>query len=128
MLEGVLPGGGVALLACQPAIERLLKEATTPDARAAFRILHRALEEPMRVLIENAGHDPSAIMAQIRHAPAGVGFDVLAGELADMAATGVFDAASVLHQAVLTAVTSAGLALTTDVLVHKRKPTQEFNP
>ena len=128
MLGGVLPGGGVALLACQPAIERLLKEATTPDARAAFRILHRALEEPMRVLIENAGHDPSAIMAQIRHAPAGVGFDVLAGELADMAATGVFDAASVLHQAVLTAVTSAGLALTTDVLVHKRKPTQEFNP
>jgi chaperonin GroEL len=128
LLEGVLPGGGVALLACQPAIARLLQDAESPDARAAFRILHRALEEPMRVLIENAGHDPSEIMAQIRYAPAGVGFDVVRGELADMAAAGIFDAASVLRQAVLTAVTSAGLALTTDVLVHKRKPTQEFNP
>ena len=97
-----------------------------PAPRSAS--LHRALEEPMRVLIENAGYDPSEIMAQVRHAPAGYGFDVMAGELADMAETGVFDAASVVHQAVLTAVTSAGLALTTDVLVHKRKPTQEFNP
>lgn len=128
MLEGVLPGGGVALLACQPAVERLLKEATDADGRAAFRILHRALEEPMRAVIENAGYDPSAIMAQVRHAPAGYGFDAARGAVVNMAEAGVFDSAAVLGQAVLTAVTGAGLALTTDVLVHKRRPTQEFNP
>jgi chaperonin GroEL len=128
MLEGVLPGGGAALLACQPAIERLRQQATTLDARAACQILHRALEEPMRALIENSGYDPSEIMAQVRHAPPGFGFDAVQGQVVDMAAAGIYDAASVLSQAILTAVTSAGLALTTDVLVHKRKPTQEFNP
>ncbi len=127
LLEGVVPGGGVALLNCQPAIKRLLQQATTPDARAAFRILHRALEEPMRVLLENSGWDPSEVMAQVQHAPAGYGFDVVAGKVADLAAAGVLDPAAVLSRAVSSAVTSAGLALTTDVLVHKRKPVQELN-
>lgn len=128
MLEGVLPGGGVALLACQPAVARLLEQATDADGRAAFRILHRALEEPMRAVIENAGYDPSEIMAQVRHAPAGYGFDATCGAVLDMAEAGIFDSAAALSQAVLTAVTGAGLALTTDVLVHKRRPTQELNP
>ena len=127
LLEGVVPGGGVALLNCQPAIKRLLQQATTPDARAALRILHRALEEPTRVLLENAGCDPSEVMAQVQHAPAGYGFDVVTGKVADLAAAGVLDPATVLSRAVSSAVTSAGLALTTDVLVHKRKPVQEVN-
>jgi chaperonin GroEL len=127
LLEGVVPGGGVALLNCQPALARLLAQATTPDARAAFRILQRALEEPARVLLENAGCDPSAVMAEVRHAPAGYGFDVVKGEVTDLAAAGVLDPAMVLARAVSSAVTSAGLALTTDVLVHGRKPVQELN-
>jgi chaperonin GroEL len=128
LLEGVVPGGGVALLNCRPALQRHLKRATTSDARAAFRILHRALEEPTRVLAENAGHDPSEVMAQIAHAPAGYGLDTATGQVTDMTQAGVLDAAAALSRAVLSAVTSAGLALTTDVLVHKRKPAQEFNP
>ncbi len=128
LLDGVVPGGGTALLACRPAVERLLKQATEADARAAFRILHRALETPTRVLVENAGYDPSRVLAEIQHAPAGHGFDASAGKVVDMATAGVFDAASVLREAVLTAVTSAGLALTTDVLVHRRRLVQEVNP
>jgi len=128
MLEGVVPGGGVALLACQPAVERLLKEAVSADARAAYRILHRALEEPTRVLAQNAGYEPSEVLAQIRHAPLGYGFEATRGQVMDMAAAGVYDSVAVLRQAITTAVTSAGLALTTDVLVHKRRPVQELNP
>lgn len=128
LLDGVVSGGGAALLACQPVIERLLKQARTTDAQAAYRILYRALEEPTRVLAENAGYNPSEVMAQIRHAPAGHGFDAGAGRVADLQTTGILDGAAVLSQAVLSAVTSAGLALTTDVLVHHRKPVQEFNP
>lgn len=128
MLEGVAPGGGVALLACRPMLERMLREATTPDARAAFRILHRALEEPARVLAENAGYNPSEVMAQIKHAPPGFGFDTTMGQVVDVTAAGILDSASVLREAVFSAITSAGLALTTDVLVHKRRPVKEFNP
>ncbi len=128
MLEGVVPGGGIALLACQPVIERLLAATDDPDGRAALRALHRALEEPLRALIENAGYDPSTVLAQIRHAPAGYGFDAVRGAVVDMIEAGIFDAAAVLRQAVVTAATGAGLALTTDVLVHKRKPVQELNP
>ncbi len=128
MLEGVVPGGGVALLACQPAVERLWQEATSADARAAYRILHRALEEPARVLAYNAGYEPSEVLAQIRHAPPGYGFEATRGQVLDMAAAGVYDSVAVLREAVTTAVTSAGLALTTDVLVHKRRPIQELNP
>ncbi len=128
MLEGVVPGGGIALLACQPVVERLLATTDDPDGRAAFRALQRALEEPLRALIENAGHDPSAVLAEIRQAPPGYGFDAVRGTVVDMMAAGIFDAVAVLRQAVITAVTGAGLALTTDVLVHKRKPVQELNP
>ena len=94
LLEGVVPGGGVALLNCQPAIPRLLKQATTPDARAALRILHRRSRKPPRVLLENAGCDPSEVMAQVQHAPAGYGFDVVTGKVADLAAAGVLDPAT----------------------------------
>ncbi len=128
LLDGVVPGGGAALLACQPVVETLLKQATEPDARAAYRSLHRALEEPARVLVENAGYDPSHVLAEIQHAPAGHGFDASSGKVVNMAAAGIFDAASVLREAVLTAVTSAGLALTTDVLVHRRRLVPEVNP
>ncbi|MBM4459327.1 MAG: hypothetical protein FJ011_16495 [Chloroflexi bacterium] len=128
MLEGVMPGGGVALLDCRPALQRLLKQATDLDERAAYRILIRGLEEPARTLIANAGADPSEIMAEIKHAGPGHGFDAAAERVIKMTEADIWDAASTLRGAVTTAVMSAGLALTTSVLVHHRKPTQEFNP
>jgi chaperonin GroEL len=118
IIEGVLPGGGVSLLACRPALQRMLDQDSDPDEQAAYRILVRAMEEPIRTILANAGCDASEVMAEIKQADAGYGFDVRSGEVADMAEIGIFDAAHVVKSAVHSAVGGAALALTVDVLVH----------
>jgi len=120
VVEGVLPGGGVALLACRPALQRLLEKSTNPDERAAYRILARALEEPTRTIIGNSGGDVSEVMAAIKAAGAGYGLDVVSGQVVAMLAAGIFDAATVQLAAVRSAISSAALALTIEVLIHKR--------
>ena len=122
--EGVLPGGGVSLLACRPALKGMLDQSTDPDERAACRILIKALEEPIRTILANAGYDASDVMADIRRADAAHGFDVRSGQIVDMAEAGIFDATGVQKAAVHSAVSSAALALTVDVLVHKKEPPQ----
>jgi chaperonin GroEL len=128
LLEGALPGGGVALLACQKPLRDLLARSTDPDERAAYRILIRGLEEPTRTLIANAGYDPSEVMAEIRLAGPGYGFDVLSERVVDMTKAGILDVASVQRSAVWRAVTGAAIALTTGALVHHKKPQQALNP
>jgi chaperonin GroEL len=125
IMEGVLPGGGLALLACQPALQRKLDESQEPDARAAYRILLKTTEAPMRAITANAGYDPSEVLAHVKLAGPGHGFDVTTGQVADMAQAGIYDVTSVLKAAVYAAIASAGLALTVDVLVHhKDQPAQ----
>ncbi|MCX7680407.1 MAG: chaperonin GroEL [Anaerolineae bacterium] len=126
--EGVVPGGGVALLSCKPVLQQIAAESTEVDRRAAYRILARAMEEPMRTIIRNAGHDASEIMAEIKLAGPGYGFDVRSGKVVNMAEAGIFDALSVQKEAVHSAVSSAALALTIDVLVHRKNPPQAVNP
>ena len=122
--EGVLPGGGVSLLACRPALQRKLDQSTGADERAAYHILIKALEAPIRTLLTNAGHDASELMAEIKAAGPGMGFDVRAGQVVHMAQAGIFDSANVQREAVRSAVAGAALALTVDVLVHHKKPPQ----
>ncbi len=134
MMEGVLPGGGVALLACRPALRSRLAESSDPDQRAAYRILIKAVEEPFRVIVSNAGHDDSDVLADIRRddrdtsdRPEGerfYGFDVLAGKVVDVAQAGIWDATTVQKAAVYGALTTAAIALTVDVLVHPAEPEQ----
>ena len=121
IMEGVVPGGGVALLACQPALRQRLDGSTDTDARAAYRILLQALEAPTRTITANAGFDPSEAMAHIKLAGPGHGFDVTAGQVVDMSQAGIYDATSVQKAAVYAAIASAGLALTIDVLVHRKE-------
>ena len=118
----MLPGGGVSLLACRPTLQKMLDQSTDSDERAAYRILLKALETPMRTILGNAGYDASEMMAEIRHAGAGSGFDVRSGQIVDVAEAGIFDAANVLRAAVRSAVGGAALALTVDVLVHHKRP------
>jgi chaperonin GroEL len=125
--EGVLPGGGVSLLACRLGLQGRIDQSTDPDERAAYRILIKALEEPIRTILTNAGHDASEVMAEIRQAGAGYGFDVRSGQVAQMAQAGIFDAASVQREAVHSAVAGAALALTVDVLVHHKQPQQSMD-
>ncbi len=120
VVDGVLPGGGVSLLACRPALQRLIEKSTNPDERAAYRILVRALEEPIRTIISNSGGDVSETMAAIKAAGAGYGFDVTSGQVVNMLQAGIFDAATVQLAVVRSAVSSAALSLTIEVLIHKR--------
>ena len=122
MREGVVPGGGVALLDLRKVIRPLLEQATDPDEVAAYRILIKALEAPARGIWQNGGFDDVEIMVDLRKAGPGWGFDVIRRELANMNETGIWDAASVVKAAVHSAIAGAGLALTTDVLVHRKRP------
>lgn len=126
--QGFVPGGGVALLACRPALRRLAEQTDDPDARVTYRILMRALEEPIRTIIQNAGYESEPWLDRIERAGAGYGLDVRSGEIVDMAAAGIIDSAGVLLAAVREAVSSAGLALTVDVLIHKKRPKTSFTP
>jgi chaperonin GroEL len=124
--EGVLPGGGVALLSCRPALQRLLEQSTDADERAAYRILIKAMEEPIRTILSNAGYDASEVMAEIRMAGPGHGFDVRSGKIVDTVQVGILDAANVQKEAMHSAIASAGLALTVDVLIQRKTPPQAF--
>ena len=124
IMQGVVPGGGVALLACQPTLQQRLQASQDPDERAAYRILLQAMEAPARTIVANAGYDPSEIMAHVKLAGPGHGFDVSTGQVVDMAQAGIFDATSVQKAALYAAIASAGLALTVDVLVHRRQQSE----
>jgi chaperonin GroEL len=119
--EGVVPGGGVALLACAPFLGQMREESHDPDARAAYHILTRAMQAPLRTIVSNAGYDASEAMAEIKLAGPGHGFDVTAGQVVDMAEAGIYDATGVLKLAMFSAIASAGLALTVDVLIHRQE-------
>jgi chaperonin GroEL len=121
---GVLPGGGVALMACRPALQRRLAECTGPDERAAYRILFQAMEEPFRTIASNAGYDASDVMAEVRLAGPGYGMDATCGKIVDIAGAGIYDITVVQKAAVHGALTTAALALTVDVLVHHGAPAQ----
>jgi chaperonin GroEL len=127
LLKGTVPGGGVALLACRPAMQRMAAQSGDEDEKFAYTTLARALEEPARVIIQNAGGDPDVIIDRIDKAGAGQGFDVRAEKIADMAGVGIVDAASVTMAAVHSAFASAALALTVDTLIHHKKPETVFN-
>jgi chaperonin GroEL len=124
--DGVLPGGGVALLDCVPALKQRRDAAEEPEERAAYQVLLQAFEAPARALFQNAGHDPSATLARVLHAGPGHGFDVVRREVVDMAQAGILDSAAVVRAAVEGAVRSAALALTIDVLVHRANPPDSF--
>lgn len=125
--EGVLPGGGIALLNCQSAL-RKKQSSASPDERAAYTILLTALEAPLRALVQNAGHEWSAVAARLKRAKAGYGCDVMSGQIVDMRAAGICDVAGVTKTAIRHAVSGAALILTTDTLVHKRNPQEVFEP
>ena len=120
--DGVMPGGGISLLACRPALESQLDGASTPDERAAYNILLTALEVPARTILSNAGYNLAEKMYKISTAPAGFGFDVNTGEMVDLFKAGILDLAATQKAVVQAAVTSAALALTVETIVHHKTP------
>jgi chaperonin GroEL len=127
ILEGVLPGGGVALLACKPVLQKKKLAAEDMDERMAYHILLTAIETPIRTLIENAGFKPDEELARIALAGPGFGFDVIKNRVVDVVKAGIYDSASVIKNAMFTAFHSAALALTVDVLVHRKDPPTAYS-
>jgi chaperonin GroEL len=122
MLNGVLPGGGVAYWDCCPVLQSRLEGAPDLEAHAAYRILIDALQAPMRALLTNAGVDSSQVIPQINQDHPGFGYDLFEGRVVDMLQAGILDSAAVAKAVILSAVHTAALALTTDVFVHRRNP------
>ncbi len=112
--EGLVAGGGTALLQAIPALDELKLEG---DAAIGINILRRALEAPIRQIAENAGQEGSVIVAAVRDLPLGSGYDALKGEYGDMFDKGIVDAAKVTRSALQHAASIAGMVLTTETLV-----------
>jgi chaperonin GroEL len=120
--EGVVLGGGVALLNCREVLRPCLNDAEDSDARAAYRILIEALETPFRVIAENAGVNPGKVLAEMEALGPDYGYDALARKTVSMRDAGIFDAAAALKGAIRSSVAGAALALTTEAIVHRRNP------
>jgi chaperonin GroEL len=114
--EGIVPGGGVALLHAQRPVADLL-DTLEGDERTGARIVHRALEEPIRQIAVNAGADGSIVADKVRSREAGVGFNALTGGYEDLAAAGIIDPAMVTRSALQNAASIGGLLLTTEAIV-----------
>jgi len=112
--EGILPGGGVALLRAIGAAESV---KTKGDEKIGVQIVTRALEAPIRQIAENCGVDGSVIADEVRSKPANTGYDANTGEYTDMYKAGIIDPAKVVKSALSNAASIAGLMLTTQVLV-----------
>ncbi len=126
--KGTLPGGGIALLASRGRLLEMAAATENLDERTAYRILARALEEPTRIIVENAGYHGATALAQIARAGAGYGMDARTGSVVHMEDAGIVDSAGVLLNAVHEAIASAALALTVDVVVHTKRPNISFEP
>ena len=113
--EGVVPGGGVALIRALKALEKL--EGVNEDQAAGIRILARAIEEPLRNIVENAGEDAAVILNQVKAGKGAYGYNAATGEFGDLLEEGILDPTKVTRLALQNAASVAGLMLTTEVMV-----------
>ena len=114
--EGIVPGGGVAFLHAQQPVADLL-DSLDGDERTGTRIIHRALEEPIRQIARNAGADGSIVVDKVRTEGGNVGFNALVGEYQDLVSAGVTDPTMVSRSALQNAASIGSLIVTTDVIV-----------
>ena len=112
--EGIVPGGGVAYLRAQKAIDALELEG---DEKVGATIISRAIEAPLRKLVNNAGQEAALVIANVKKATGTNGYNVRTGEYCDMIKAGVVDPAKVTRSALQNAASIAGLLLTTDCMV-----------
>jgi len=116
--EGTVPGGGVALLCACEAIDEL---DLSDEEHFGATIISRALESPMRLIAENAGHDGAVVCETVRETGGTYGFNALTGEYVDMFEAGIIDPAKVVRSALQNAASISGLLLTTDTMVTELK-------
>jgi chaperonin GroEL len=116
--EGIVPGGGVALLRAIAAVEALKYEG---DVKVGVNVIRRALEEPFRQIVYNAGKEASVVLNEVKLKGGNWGYDARNDKVVDMIEAGIIDPAKVTKQALLNASSIAGLMLTTEALVSEIK-------
>ena len=114
--EGIVPGGGVALLRCREAVEKVRSQAKGDEKIGVDIVLH-SLEAPIRQIAENGGIDGSVVADEVADKPLHVGYDANKGEYVDMLKAGIIDPVKVVRVALTNAASIAGLLLTTEALV-----------
>jgi chaperonin GroEL len=115
--EGIVPGGGLALIQAATALDKADITTLTDDEKIGFKIVKRALEEPMRQIAENAGADGGVIAERAKSEKKGIGFDAAKMEWVDMVKVGIIDPAKVTRSALQNAASVASLLLTTECAI-----------
>jgi chaperonin GroEL len=113
--EGIVPGGGVALIRARKAVEAL--KLDNEDQRAGLRILLRAMEEPLRQIVSNGGADAAVVLNKVREGKGAYGYNAATDEYGDMVQMGIIDPTKVTRLALQNAVSVAGLLLTTEAAI-----------
>ncbi|MFN4220486.1 MAG: chaperonin GroEL, partial [bacterium] len=114
--EGIIPGGGTALIRTIPALEKLEKEYSG-DMALGIRVVKASLDKPLRQIAENAGYDGGSIVEQVKKSPSTHGFNALNGEIGDMFKNGIIDPVKVTRSALEHACSVAGMVLTTETVI-----------
>jgi len=113
--EGVLPGGGVALIRALQAIKDL--KGANPDQDMGVQIARKAMEEPLRQIVANSGEEPSVVVAKVMEGEGSYGYNAATGEYGDMIEMGILDPTKVTRTALQNAASVAGLMITTEAMV-----------
>jgi len=115
--EGIVPGGGVALVRAAAALDAFQGQGMTPDEFVGIAILRRALEEPLRQIAANAGKDAAVVVAEVKKGTGGHGYNAATDEFEDLPAAGIIDPTKVTRFALQNAASIASLLLTTECVV-----------
>jgi chaperonin GroEL len=113
--EGVVPGGGVALIRAKAAIENL--KGANEDQNHGIQIALRAMEAPLREIVTNAGEEPSVIVNKVKDGSGNFGYNAANGQFGDMVEFGILDPTKVTRTALQNAASIAGLMITTEAMV-----------
>ena len=113
--EGVVPGGGVALIRAMAAVTSL--KGDNEDQNHGIAIARRAMEAPLREIVANAGEEPSVVLNKVREGKGNFGYNAQTGEFGDMIAMGILDPTKVTRYALQNAASIAGLMITTEGMV-----------
>ncbi len=121
--EGVVPGGGVALVRALKAIEKLTGK--NEDQTTGIKILARSIEEPLRQIVTNAGEDAAVVLNRVREGKGTFGYNAASGEYGDMIEMGILDPTKVTRLALQNAASVSGLLLTTEVMIAESPKDEE---
>jgi chaperonin GroEL len=123
--EGIVPGGGVALLRAQAALDKL---EVSPEEKVGVNIVRRAIEEPLRWIAQNAGQEGSIVLERVRSGKGAFGYNAATEEYEDLMKAGIIDPTKVVRTAIQNAASVAGLLLTTEAMVAEKPKEESATP